>query len=263
MTMKFFAAALASGVSATAFYAPSACAQTGEQTYNIEAQRLSDALRKYSDISGREVIAASSLLEGRRSNRVRGRLSPDEALSRLLSGTGLTIELVEGAWVLRSGNVDARETGSTDRTDEAIVVTGSRIRGAGPVGSPMTTVDRDVLDRSGRATLADFIQTIPQNFSGGPTEANVGFSNRGKASSNIAYGTGINLRGLGPGATLTLFDGSRPALGGGSGACRRFARPFDRNRSCRNPDRWRIRNLWFGCRRGRGEHSLPQPLRRR
>ena len=218
MTMKFFAAVLASGVSATAFYAPSACAQTGEQTYNIEAQRLSDALRKYSDISGREVIAASSLLEGRRSNRVRGRLSPDEALSRLLSGTGLTIELVEGAWVLRSGNVDARETGSTDRTDEAIVVTGSRIRGAGPVGSPMTTVDRDVLDRSGRATLADFIQTIPQNFSGGPTEANVGFSNRGKASSNIAYGTGINLRGLGPGATLTLFDGSRPALGGGSGA---------------------------------------------
>ena len=81
MTMKFFAAVLASGVSATALYAPSACAQTGELTYNIEAQRLSDALRKYSDISGREVIAASSLLEGRRSNRVRGRLSPDAALS--------------------------------------------------------------------------------------------------------------------------------------------------------------------------------------
>src|SRR3546814_5611569 len=71
MTMKFFAAVLASGVSATALYAPSACAQTGELTYNIEAQRLSDALRKYSDISGREVIAASSLLEGdRKSTRL-------------------------------------------------------------------------------------------------------------------------------------------------------------------------------------------------
>ena len=31
MTMKFFAAVLASGVSATALYAPNACAQTGER----------------------------------------------------------------------------------------------------------------------------------------------------------------------------------------------------------------------------------------
>ncbi|WP_293701618.1 TonB-dependent receptor [Sphingopyxis sp. UBA6734] len=219
MTMKFFAAVLASGVSATALYAPSACAQTGEQTYNIEAQRLSDALRKYSDISGREVIAASSLLEGRRSNRVRGRLSPDEALSRLLSGTGLTIELVEGAWVLRSGNGDAVETGSTEvSSDQSIIVTGTRIRGAGPVGSAVTTIDRERLDQSGRATLADFIQTIPQNFSGGPTEAVTGSSARGNAGTNLGFGSGINLRGLGSGSTLTLFDNSRPALGGGAGA---------------------------------------------
>ncbi|WP_374394893.1 TonB-dependent receptor domain-containing protein [Sphingopyxis sp.] len=217
MTIKCFAAILASGVSATALYAPAACAQGIQQSYDIAPQRLSDALRQYSDVSGREVVAASTLLQGQRSARVRGRLSPDAALSRLLSGTGLTVELVEGAWVLREGNGDVAEAGSTEES-EAIVVTGTRIRGTGPVGSPVTTVDRDALDRSGRATLADFIQTIPQNFSGGPTEANVGFSNRGKASSNIAYGTGINLRGLGPGATLTLFDGARPALGGGSGA---------------------------------------------
>ena len=219
MTMKFFAAVLASGVSATALYAPSACAQTGEQTYNIEAQRLSDALRKYSDISGREVIAASSLLEGRRSTRVRGRLSPDAALSRLLSSTGLTIELVEGAWVLRLGNGDVAVASSTEVADDrSIVVTGSRIRGAGPAGSPVTTIDRAALDQSGRATLADFVQTIPQNFSGGPTEGSFGTSARSNAASNIGYGTAVNLRGLGPGSTLTLFDNTRPALGGASGA---------------------------------------------
>lgn len=215
MTMKFFAAVLASGVSATALYSPSACAQAGEQTYNIEAQRLSDALRKYSDISGREVIAASSLLEGRHSTRVRGRLSPDAALSRLLSGTGLTIELVEGAWVLRSGNADALGQSSTEvPSSEAIIVTGSRIRGAGPVGSPVLSIDRDAIEKSGYSTVQQLIQSLPQNFGGGPTETTLGATTRNGAGSDATYGSSINLRGLGASSTLVLIDGARPALGG-------------------------------------------------
>lgn len=202
MTMKFFAAVLASGVSATALYAPSACAQTGELTYNIEAQRLSDALRKYSDISGREVIAASSLLEGRRSNRVRGRLSPDAALSRLLSGTGLTIELVEGAWVLRAGNGDAAEAGSTDGVNEAIVVTGTRIRGAGPVGSPVVTLGRADIEKSGTGSVQQLLQALPQAFAGGPNETTLGATTRNGAGTDGTYGSSVNLRGLGPSSTL-------------------------------------------------------------
>src|SRR3546814_2432026 len=104
------------------------------------------------------------------------------------------------------------------RLSSVLDVTGPRIRGSGTAGSPLIEVGRDTLDRSGRTTLADFIQTIPQNFSGGPAEANVGTSARGNAASNIGYGTGINLRGLGTGSTLTLIDGARPALGGASGA---------------------------------------------
>ncbi len=140
------------------------------------------------------------------------------ALSRLLEGTGLTTEIVDGVLVLRAGNGAATEAGSTDARDDAIIVTGTRIRGAGPVGSPVTTIDREALDQSGRATLADFIQTIPQNFSGGPTEAVTGSTARGNAGTNLGFGSGINLRGLGSGSTLTLFDGARPALGGGAGA---------------------------------------------
>lgn len=218
MRMKYLAAVLATTVAPMAIYAPMAQARTDQRSYDIAPQRLGDALREYSEISGREVVFSGSLTEGKRSASAKGRLTADAALTRLLSGTGLIAEVVDGALVIREGNAAAEAAGSTAPEGEAIIVTGSRIRGAGPVGSPVTTVDRDALDRSGRATLSDFIQTIPQNFSGGPAETNVGFSNRGKASSNIAYGTGINLRGLGPGATLTLFDGARPALGGGSGA---------------------------------------------
>lgn len=218
MTIKFFAAMLATGVSATALYAPSACAQPGEQTYNIEAQRLSDALRKYSDISGREVIAASSLLEGRRSTRVRGRLSSDAALSRLLTGTGLTIELVEGAWVLRSGNADAVGLSSTEvPSSEAIVVTGSRIRGAGPVGSPVVSIDREAIEKSGFATVQQILQSLPQNFGGGSNETTTGATTRNGTGNDATLGSSINLRGLGTSSTLVLIDGSRPALGGVGG----------------------------------------------
>ena len=223
MKKTILAVSLATSCAGAALYAPAAQAQTDSRQYDIAAQALAGALRQYSEVSDREIIADSELLTGKRSRPVRGRLTADVALSRLLTGTGLTTKMVGGALVLRAGN-GAAAADSTDipaaagADDAAIIVTGSRIRGAGPVGSPVTTVDREALDRSGRASLADYVQTIPQNFSGGPTEGNVAMSNRGNAISNIGFGTGINLRGLGPGATLTLFDGTRPALGGASGA---------------------------------------------
>ncbi|WP_332817678.1 TonB-dependent receptor domain-containing protein [Sphingopyxis sp.] len=217
MNKTILAISLASTCASIALCASAAQAQTETRSYDIAAQPLGEALRRYSEISGREVLADANLLAGKRGRSVRGHLAADAALSRLLIGTGLSAEIVGGALVLRAGN-DAAAPISTDEADAAIVVTGTRIRGAGPIGSPVTTIDREALDRSGRTTLSDFLQTIPQNFSGGPAEANVGTSARGYANTNLTYGTGINLRGLGSGSTLTLFDGARPALGGGSGA---------------------------------------------
>lgn len=218
MTYRTIAALFAASTATIALTAPAVSAQEGRTDYEIPAQDLGSAIRRYSQVSGRQVIVASDLVEGKRSNHVRGRLSPDIALARLLAGSGLSIERIDGRFVIRSGNAAADATGSTEPVDASIVVTGTRIRGAGPVGSPVTTFDRDTLDRSGRATITDFIQTIPQNFSGGPTEAVSGSTARGNAGTNLGFGSGINLRGLGSGSTLTLFDNSRPALGGAAGA---------------------------------------------
>src|SRR5690606_10850629 len=120
--------------------------------FNIPAQRLADALRAYSEATGRDVIAASQLLEGRRSSAVHGRLSPDEALTRLLAKTGLVAKHVAGSWVLQLANNPALLEKPADTGSESIVVTGSRIRGAGPVGSPLVTLDRTAIERSGYAT---------------------------------------------------------------------------------------------------------------
>lgn len=58
------------------------------------------------------------------------------------------------------------------------------------------------------------LQSLPQNFGGGPTETTLGATTRNGAGSDATYGSSINLRGLGASSTLVLIDGARPALGG-------------------------------------------------
>lgn len=219
MKYKFLAAMLSVSTAAIAIQVPAAHAQSPstQQSYNIAAQDLGAALQRYSQISGRDVIASTSLVEGKRSARVQGRLNPDTALSRLLAGTGLNVELVEGAWVLRSGNDSAEETGSTDGGGEAILVTGSRIRGAGPTGSPVVTIDREAIEKSGYGTVQQMLQSLPQAFGGGSNETTTGATTRNGTGNDATLGSSINLRGLGTNSTLVLIDGARPALGGVGG----------------------------------------------
>jgi iron complex outermembrane recepter protein len=85
---------------------------------------------------------------------------------------------------------------------EQIVVTGTHIRGTEAVGSKIITISRDEIDASGYATVQDLLKTIPENVGASFTEL---LGDTG----NFLGGTGINLRGLGAGATLTLVNGRR------------------------------------------------------
>ncbi|RYY26651.1 MAG: TonB-dependent receptor [Sphingomonadales bacterium] len=99
---------------------------------------------------------------------------------------------------------------STQTTDESeggeIIVTGSRLRGAAPVGSSVTTLGRAEVELAGAVTTDRLIQQLPQVFDLGVSENSRG---QGGGSGNIAYGNTINLRGIGPYATLILVDGHR------------------------------------------------------
>jgi iron complex outermembrane receptor protein len=87
-----------------------------------------------------------------------------------------------------------------------IVVTGSRMRGVAPVGSTVTTLSTADIAESGRVTLDRAIKELPQVFDLGVSENSRGQSG---GSGNIVYGNSINLRGIGPNATLILVDGHR------------------------------------------------------
>lgn len=219
---------LAAGTAAAAlaiFAAPMpAFAQQRAFEFNIPVQDLGTALRALARASGEQVIFRGSAVRGRRSSPVVGTHAVDEALRIMLQGTGLGASrsrrgiLVVSAVV---GQVDspasgeaiaggaAAERGSAE--EQTIVVTGSNIRGAPPT-SPVLTLSRRDIDRTGATSIDQLMQTVPQNTQSGVNQENFLASVVDQDGSEL--GSGIDLRGLGQRATLVLLNGRRLAPGG-------------------------------------------------
>ncbi len=112
-------------------------------------------------------------------------------------------------------------SGAAESAGDDIIVTGSRIRGVAPVGSATISVGQEELAQTTAANVADMLKEVPQIIGNGITDTSYATST-GAGSSNLSRGTGVNLRGLGPAATLVLFDGQRVT---GSGVAATFVDP--------------------------------------
>lgn len=117
------------------------------------------------------------------------------------------IAVVLAVSTIANARAQAPEAAKTDESDlSEIVVTGTRIRNAEPVGSSVIGMDREDLEAAAGLTVDRMIKELPQVFDLGVSE-----SSRGQAggAGNIVFGNTINLRGIGPYATLILVDGHR------------------------------------------------------
>lgn len=92
-------------------------------------------------------------------------------------------------------------------SETAIIVTGSRIRGIEPTGSPVIGLSREEMELSAAATTTELLSELPQVFNLGANDAS--FTSANNQNANRTFGTGINLRGLGTESTLTLVDSRR------------------------------------------------------
>ncbi|MGE3667062.1 MAG: TonB-dependent receptor plug domain-containing protein, partial [Steroidobacteraceae bacterium] len=93
-------------------------------------------------------------------------------------------------------------------SNEEVVVTGSRIaRGSDFENpSPVVTVSREDIEKSGYSNLQQLMEKLPANGAGA-------FSTRGNNQDSTANGAAsISLRGLGADATLVLVNGRRVAI---------------------------------------------------
>ena len=140
-----------------------------------------------------------------------GRSVPRFHLRKISVSIGMLFAAGVSAQVAAPGATTAAEDAEKATT---IVITGSRIRGITPVGSSVVSISRDEIETSSAITTAQLIQQIPQVYNLGVSENSRGQSG---GSSNITYGSAVNLRGIGPYATLTLLNGRRPVPQGTSG----------------------------------------------
>ena len=93
---------------------------------------------------------------------------------------------------------------AAERPIARVVVTGSNIRRAeAETASSVLTVNRADIERSGKSTVSELLQTLAVDNQGSvPTSFGSGFA---------AGASGISLRGLGSASTLVLLNGRRMA----------------------------------------------------
>jgi iron complex outermembrane recepter protein len=174
--------------------------------YDLPAQDLAETLRAIARASGEEILFAAETVQGRTAPSVKGRLTVDQAVRAALAGTPLVAEHRSGALMVRK-RPEERPQSSAQPTNSTITVTGTRIRGAGSA-SPVIVTTRQSLEQAGISDLADFTRILPQNYTGGQNRGIAGGGDQG-GQENLNNSATLNLRGLGPDATLTLLNGHR------------------------------------------------------
>nr|WP_223880350.1 TonB-dependent receptor [Stenotrophomonas sp. Br8] len=122
--------------------------------------------------------------------------------------TSITHILTGGALLLAGAVASSPAFAQEQATNlDRITVTGSNIpRTNTETPSPVQVVTRQEIDRTGKTTLAEYLQTITADGAGSiPKTFGNGFA---------GGGAGISLRGLGAGSTLVLLNGRRMATYG-------------------------------------------------
>ena len=193
-----------------------------DKRFDIPAQSATTGIAALGHQAGIQILAARRDTNGKRTNAVTGQMSIEQALARLLAGTGLTAQMtgaqtysvVPTIAAVPEGGREALSAAGEPAPSNEVVVTGTNIRGA-EVTSPVHTYSHAQIEATGAVTLEQFARNLPQNFNIANREsASLGTDGADKDG----YGTGFNLHGLGTESTLTLINGRRVAPGGAEGA---------------------------------------------
>lgn len=160
------------------------------------AQPLSQALADLARQARLTLVASPALLAGKQAPNVSGRFTPQQALDRLLAGSGLAGRIEAGALTVRPLPMPA-PAASAPQADavelSTVLVTAERER-AQPNAATVNTVTREELDRLPPTSTSDIFKGIP-----GVTAANA----RNGASFDL------NVRGQQGDRVKVLVDGTQ------------------------------------------------------
>lgn len=220
-----------------------------QRTFDIPAMSAASALPEFARQAGVQIVAPGEKLDGIETPAIEGVMDSRAALKILLAPTHLHIGTDDGHTITLVSNTGAaaqkaapRQTSpapspastpaaaqppeamptaapakptaqpqSSASGDDAkdlgrVTVTGSFIQGIDMASAlPLTEITQDDIALSGAATVSDLMAELPQSAAFDNAETSYGPNDaRGDAAS-------VNLRGLGSGNTLVLFNGHRIA----------------------------------------------------
>jgi len=194
------AAAALSGASLAALVLPlsPAIAQTAERkSFDIPAQDAARALEQFGRQSGRSVMFDPARLTGARSRAVQGQLTPEEALDRLLTGTGFSARQVNANTFVvspRSGETPIERSSTADddgyRANEIVVTAQKRVESVQDVPIAVTALSSEDLNAQKIETGSDLMRAVP----------NLTFSKSNFTSYNLS------IRGIGTKAVSASTD---------------------------------------------------------
>ena len=226
LTMCCLASLLGAGAAGTAMASPF---QQSVSESAIPAMPLNKALNAFAQREHLQLVYVSTIADGVRTQGAPAGLSAEKTLQKLLEGTGLKYRFLNAKTVTiyasagpraTKGRSTGKPTASAEGTKaepttlDTVSVTGTRIRG-GTTPSPVITIGSEQIQQEGFTDLGEVIRSVPQNFSGGQNPGvTLGAAQGSPSNQDITGGSGMNLRGLGPDATLTLLNGHRMSYGG-------------------------------------------------
>src|ERR1700686_5028688 len=174
--------------------APATLAQVFEPTSlaaDIPARPLADALAAFARQTGLQLVYVSGVVRNRRSHAAAAGLSPDEALARLLQGTGLRFEyLTPHSIRILAAEGGPRKTAMNSpaqaELSEVIVTANRREEDLQDVPITVQVLTGDALARLNATTFDDFVTYLP----------------------------GVTAHGVGPGQSNIYVRGLATAVGG-------------------------------------------------
>jgi outer membrane receptor protein involved in Fe transport len=188
---------------------PAAIAQEARPSldFDIPAQPLDKALRDYGRVTRQQIVFDAGSVKGVTSPAIRGRMSREAALSRLLQGTRFASRTGANGIIIvapHSAQADAAPDPAVNAVEVAddIVVTGTRIRSKAGGPNPVTRVTARELSQLSPQSLPAALAKLPV-FS--PIKSSDSASDGGYQPT----GNYLDLWGLGPIRTLILQDGHR------------------------------------------------------
>jgi len=204
----------------------------------IPAERAADSISTLAKLTELNIVVTGRLAGDVITNALQGSFTAPDAVAQIIAGTPLTFAIpnertitiwscaefscVTSDYIGLNGQHKAEGVSSSHRLatpketpEEQVDVRATRtpVESYAPQPSMRKiVVSKQQIDQSGAPTLPDALATLTQIVSGGVTEGNI--QNGREAATNGNHATGINIRGLGPAATLVLINGHRTVKGG-------------------------------------------------